>query len=159
VLFTAPVIGNQIDHRTYRSTGRGFAAPLSFSLGLNNMKSVYILQHSYETSDTGEEKTKFIGVYSTKGKAQETVKRLSSQPGFKDFPDCFYIDEYEIDQDTWIEGFVTEAYEPKYCVWRQDDNGNTFLVKDRLTENDAFRLVREYEEKGHKQTYWAKEIL
>ena len=123
------------------------------------MKSVFVLQHSYEMSETGEEETKFIGVYSSKDKAQAAVKRLSLQPGFKDFPDYFHIDEYEIDQDNWTEGFVTESYEPKYSVWRQDDSGNIFLVEDRLTEIDAFRLVREYEEKGLEQSYWAKEIL
>jgi hypothetical protein len=123
------------------------------------MKSVFILQHSYELSETGEEETKFIGVYSSKEKAQEAINRLSLQPGFKDFPDYFFIDEYEIDQDNWCEGFTTETYEPKYSIWRQDDNGNIFLVKDSLTEPGALRLVREYERKGHKQTYWAKKIL
>ena len=123
------------------------------------MKSVFVLQHSYEMSEAGEEETKFIGVYSSMDKAQSAVKRLSLQPGFKDFPDYFHIDEYEIDQDNWTEGFVTESYEPKYSVWRQDDSGNIFLVEDRLTEIDAFRLVREYEEKGLEQSYWAKEIL
>ena len=132
---------------------------MSNTLGLNDMKSVFILQHSYELAETGEEETKFIGVYSSKEKAQEAISRLSLQPGFKDLTEYFFIDEYEIDQDNWCDGFVTEIYEPKYSVWRQDDNGNIFLVKDRLTEIDAFRLVREYEKKGHKQSYWAKEIL
>jgi hypothetical protein len=128
-------------------------------LGINNMKSVFILQHSYESSDTGEEETKFIGVYSSKKKAQEAIERLSRQPGFKDLPDYFYIDEYEIDQDNWCEGFVIERYEPIWSVWRQDDNGNVFMVKNGLTEIDALRLVREFERKGHKQIYWAKENL
>lgn len=123
------------------------------------MKSVFILRHSYELPETGEEETKLIGVYSNRDKALAAIKRLSIQPGFKDFPDHFFIDEYEIDQDNWCEGFAAKTHEPKYSVWRQDDNGNIFLVKDRLTEIEAFRLVREYERKGHKQTYWAKEIL
>lgn len=126
---------------------------------MNDMKSVFILQHSYELSESGEKDTKFIGVYSSREKAQAAIERLSLQPGFKDYPDYFYIDEYEIDQDDWCEGFAAVNYEPKYSVWRQDDNGNIFLVKDRLTEIDAFRLVREYEKKSHKQTYWVKEIL
>jgi hypothetical protein len=49
-----------------------------------------------------------------------------------------------------------EAYEPKYSVWRRDDNGNIFLVKDGLNRSDAFRIVREFEETGHKQSYWIK---
>ncbi len=39
-------------------------------------------------------------------------------------------------------------------VWRLDDNGNEFLVRGCLTEEEALRLVREYEARGHKQAYW-----
>jgi hypothetical protein len=35
-----------------------------------------------------------IGVYSSKGKAEQAIERLSCQPGFKDFPDYFTVDEY-----------------------------------------------------------------
>jgi hypothetical protein len=62
-----------------------------------------------------------------------------------------------IDQDYSAEGFVQEKREPVWSVWRQDDNGNVFLVKDRLTEPDALKLVRELESTGHRQTYWVKE--
>jgi hypothetical protein len=54
---------------------------------------------------------------------------------------------------------LTEPHEPQYSVWRRDDNGNIFLIKDGLDENDAFRIVRELEDTGHKQSYWVKEIL
>lgn len=91
--------------------------------------------------------------------AEKAIERLVRQPGFRDFPDCFSMDQYIIDQDHWEDGFSPVAGEPKYSVWRQDDNGNIFLVKDKLTEIDAFRLVREFEDKGHKQSYWVKEIL
>lgn len=121
------------------------------------MKIVFILQHSYELSETGAKETKLIGVYSSKTKAEAAIGRLSKQPGFKDFPDCFHIDEYEIDQDNWCEGFATEKHEPIWSVWRQDDNGNVFMVKDGLAEMDALGLVREFERKGHKQSYWAKQ--
>ena len=46
---------------------------------------------------------------------------------------------------------------PTWYVWRQDDNGNIALVKSGLTKAETLRLVVEYEAKGHKQTYWAKE--
>jgi len=46
---------------------------------------------------------------------------------------------------------------PNWSVWRQDNNGNVFMVKSGLVEAEALRLVAEYEAKGHKQTYWAKE--
>jgi hypothetical protein len=50
-----------------------------------------------------------------------------------------------------------QTCQPTWSVWRQDDNGNVFMVKSGLTEAEALRLVAEYEAKGHKQTYWAKE--
>jgi hypothetical protein len=107
------------------------------------MKTVYLLEHSHEISDTGEEDTKIIGVYSSRDMAEKAIERLVQQPGFRELPDYFNIDEYIVDQDHWEEGFVTETYEPKYSVWQKDENGNIFLVKDLLTEVDAFRLVRE----------------
>lgn len=72
------------------------------------MDSVFVLQHVH-TQDDGTEDVKFIGVYSSREKAQEAVKRLTRLPGFADEPDGFHIDEYRIDQDQWAEGFVTVA--------------------------------------------------
>lgn len=43
-----------------------------------------------------------------------------------------------------------------YSVWRLDDNGNEFLVRDGLAEDEALSLVREYEARGHKQAYWVR---
>jgi glyoxylase-like metal-dependent hydrolase (beta-lactamase superfamily II) len=54
---------------------------------------------------------------------------------------------------------LTEPHEPQYSVWRRDDNGNIFLVKDGLNEIDACRIARELEDTGHKQSYWVKAIL
>ena len=41
-------------------------------------------------------------------------------------------------------------------LWRQDDNGNISLVKDKLKKNEAEQLCQHYEAKGHKQTYWVQ---
>jgi hypothetical protein len=41
---------------------------------------------------------------------------------------------------------LTEPHEPQYSVWRRDDNGNIFLVKDGLNKIDAFKIVRELED-------------
>ncbi len=54
-------------------------------------------------------------------------------------------------------GAHSDKSEAVWSVWRQDDNGNIFLVRDSLTEPDARKLVHELEEEGHKQTYWVKE--
>ena len=72
------------------------------------MASVFVLQHVHSRED-GVEDVKFIGVYSSREKAQGAVARLGRTPGFSDAPDGFHIDEYLVDQDHWVEGFVTLA--------------------------------------------------
>lgn len=68
------------------------------------MISVFLLQHSYENENT--EVTKIIGIYSSREKAELTVKEYKSLPGFRDYPDSFFIDKYEVDKNNWEEGFV-----------------------------------------------------
>lgn len=46
---------------------------------------------------------------------------------------------------------------PSWAVWRQDDNGNRFLMQANLTETNARQLVAHYEGLGHKQVYWAQD--
>ena len=46
--------------------------------------------------------------------------------------------------------------EDRWTVYRIDDNGNTFVVRDHLSQEEAERLVAEYESRGHKQMYWAE---
>ena len=127
-----------------------------WSLDLSKMKNVFVVQHAYETS-WGEEEAKFIGVFTSRTAAEEAVQSLKVQPGFRDFPDHFHISEYELDVRHWEDGFITENQPPVWSVWRHDDNGNTFLVSSNHTEGEALRIVREYEAKGHKQSYWARE--
>jgi UDP-N-acetyl-2-amino-2-deoxyglucuronate dehydrogenase len=43
-----------------------------------------------------------------------------------------------------------------WTVYRQDDNGNRFVVSTRLSREEAERLVAEFEARGHKQVYWAE---
>ena len=69
------------------------------------MASVFVLQHVHSRED-GVENVKFIGVYSSRENADKAVARLSCQPGFSDTPDGFHIDEYRVDQDHWVEGYV-----------------------------------------------------
>ncbi|MDU4961618.1 MAG: hypothetical protein E6X17_13280 [Sporomusaceae bacterium] len=72
------------------------------------MKVVYVLQHSYEVGENGAfDEVKFIGVYSSREKAEQVIRRYILLPGFRDFPiDCFHISKYEIDMDQWAEGFI-----------------------------------------------------
>ncbi len=69
------------------------------------MRSVFVVQHAYELEDC--EEVKMIGVYSSKTRAREAVARLVEQPGFRDVPNGFSIDEYPLDRDHWTEGFFT----------------------------------------------------
>lgn len=41
-----------------------------------------------------------------------------------------------------------------WSLWRQDDIGNKFPVKEGISKSDAEKLLNEYISKGHKQTYW-----
>jgi hypothetical protein len=69
------------------------------------MASVFVLQHVHARED-GVQDVKFIGVYSSRDKAHEAVARMVRLPGFADTPDGFHIDEYRVDQDHWVEGYV-----------------------------------------------------
>jgi hypothetical protein len=43
-----------------------------------------------------------------------------------------------------------------WTVYRQDDNGNRFVVAQHLAREEALRIVDEFEARAHKQVYWAE---
>lgn len=47
------------------------------------------------------------------------------------------------------------AEETRWSLWRQDDNGNRFVVSGGHTRDDADRLAAEFEARAHKQMYWS----
>jgi len=74
------------------------------------MGKVFLLWHSrpldggideYDTDD------KLVGVYSSVAEADAAKQRKLQFEGFRDYPDCFHIAEYEIDKDAWSEGFIS----------------------------------------------------
>lgn len=69
------------------------------------LKSVFLVQHSYEIGEF--EETKIIGIYSTREKAEIVIEQYKCIQGFKDYPDRFYVSEYKIDKNHWEDGFVT----------------------------------------------------
>lgn len=69
------------------------------------MTKVYVLEHSYEID--GCDETKMIGVYSSLSEAENAQRRASQLSGFRDRPDNFIIDAYELDTDHWTSGYVT----------------------------------------------------
>lgn len=46
------------------------------------------------------------------------------------------------------------APEPIWAVVRLDDNGNHFQIAGNLPYSEAEKIVRQFEESGHKQCYW-----
>ena len=68
------------------------------------MKSVYLLHHVCN-EDEEDENVILIGVYSSERRALLTKERLKDKPGFRNFPEGFHLEEYEIDLDHWVEGF------------------------------------------------------
>lgn len=67
------------------------------------MKSVFVVQHEYETN--GFDHIKFIGVYSNFQNAENAVNQLSKLQGFRDRKEGFCITEYDLNESHWIEGF------------------------------------------------------
>ncbi len=101
------------------------------------MKSVFILQHSYERD--GYEETKFIGVYSSRQEAEAAVKRLTPQNGFKYHPNDFYIAEYELNQDHWVDGFATMT-----SIQVKDKEGEWMTVGAEMLPDDKYIIVENY---------------
>ena len=69
------------------------------------MEHAYLLHHVREDDEYGDD-AKLIGVYRSRSSAEQAIARLSSQPGFRDYPAGFEIGKYELDRDHWEEGFV-----------------------------------------------------
>jgi hypothetical protein len=112
-------------------------------------RSVYILHHEYER--WGRDYPKLIGVYETREDAEAAILRLRDQPGFRDWPDGFTVDEYALGEDHWTEGFSTIVSihvevvgqdPPQWeCLHAEWQPGDTFLIID----TDA----------GHEDERWA----
>jgi hypothetical protein len=73
--------------------------------------AVHLLYHQFEFRNNKledfEERAKLIGVYSEEEEAKHAIERVKDKPGFRDYPDSFLIDCYELNQDHWQDGFVT----------------------------------------------------
>jgi hypothetical protein len=67
---------------------------------------VFVLQHVHKNSSKGED-VKLIGVYSTEDKARTAIGRVAGSAGFRDVPDGFHIDCYEVDVAHWADGYIT----------------------------------------------------
>jgi hypothetical protein len=68
--------------------------------------NVFLLWH-VNALPGGEEDSKVLGVYSTRVLAEPVQKRAVQLPGFRELPNGFTIDSYDVDRDEWREGYVT----------------------------------------------------
>lgn len=69
------------------------------------MITVFLLQHSYEVNRV--ENSKIIGIYSSREIAESIIIKYKKIPGFRNYPNEFFIDEYKLGEDNWEEGFVS----------------------------------------------------
>lgn len=77
---------------------------------------LYIVEHLHILYDDVED-IKFLGVFSTKEKAEKAIQILSKQPGFKDFPKL--IDDNDIENDV-IEGFyIIKVVVDEIAEWKE----------------------------------------
>lgn len=74
------------------------------------MDEVFLLWHVHELGD-GESDEKLIGVYRTRGDAEAAIERVGKQPGFVDTPEGFQICPYGLNEDNWVEGYVTVKHD------------------------------------------------
>lgn len=68
------------------------------------------------------------------------------------------LEMLDIDSD-WFTWINPELKLTPHEIWRQDDNGNSFVVRLARCRADAVRMIRRLETFPHKQTYWMRPQL
>jgi len=68
--------------------------------------AVFLLWHSHDLGN-GETDDKLIGVYTSETEANAARIRKLQFEGFRDFPEGFLIEKYELNHDYWSEGYFT----------------------------------------------------
>jgi len=70
------------------------------------LNKVYLLEHFKLVEGNGDkEDVKYLGVYSSKKKALEEMKKYKKLSELKGYH--FYIDKHEIDRNLWEDDFIT----------------------------------------------------
>jgi hypothetical protein len=68
--------------------------------------TVHVDENGVFCDESDGDDVKLLGFYSTLERVEERVRQARLLPGFRDEPECFYFDPYELDEDCWTEGFV-----------------------------------------------------
>lgn len=71
------------------------------------MDSVWLLHHVHTFAD-GSEDVKLIGAFATRHEGEAAQASVATQPGFKEHPEGFSLDECRLGIIYWPEGFITE---------------------------------------------------
>jgi hypothetical protein len=72
------------------------------------MTTVYVVHHKDHETLEDNDHEKIIGVYSTLERAEQAIERLRDKPGFREFPDWWWVERMVLNKDTyWTDGFVT----------------------------------------------------
>ncbi|MBM3611256.1 MAG: hypothetical protein FJX18_07055 [Alphaproteobacteria bacterium] len=72
------------------------------------IKEVFILHHTYGSDKEEDDNWKELGIYSSRPKAWNAIRRFRKKPGFKEYPKGFLISKYILDKDDGcLEGFIT----------------------------------------------------
>jgi hypothetical protein len=69
--------------------------------------SVYLLQHVAREGSEDED-VKTLGIFSSRKKAEDAIRRFRTLAGFKRYPNGFYFSRFAVNQLQWLEGFVTQ---------------------------------------------------
>lgn len=72
----------------------------------NDQSTVHVNEDGVFVDEQDGDDVKLLGIYSTRERAEERMKLARPLPGFRDEPECFVLEGYEIDEDIWTEGFV-----------------------------------------------------
>ena len=73
----------------------------------NSAQYVYLLEHfrDKDTDKENYENVKNCGLFVTEQEAKAAIEFLKTQAGFKEYPNDFIIDRYELGKIEWSEGF------------------------------------------------------
>lgn len=69
-----------------------------------NLKSLFYVSHTY-TVDTNMDDERILGVFTNSNLVKQIIEKMKEQPGFRDYPENFIIDEIELNQLLWTSGF------------------------------------------------------
>jgi hypothetical protein len=105
------------------------------------MKTVFLLQHSYDVGENDEyEETKIIGVYTSQAEADQAIHRLKDKPGFRYKPEAFGVIALELNKDQfWAEGYASLT-----GIRVKDKAGEWTTVQAECLPNNTYQILEYY---------------